>query len=128
MRHSPLSHAEKAHLKQNARYEGSRDHKRNPGDFGLEPPMNPRKDKTLCDDAGVFAKATATELLAMAIERGLTSEAFAAHGYPKQMWVVYEGRVYEAIYGGSREGAYHGYPIREVDPFFDEVIARWGTT
>ena len=29
---------------------GNPEHKRNPGDFGLTPPAQPRADKTLCDD------------------------------------------------------------------------------
>ena len=60
--------------------------KRSPGDFGLEPPAAPRPDKTLCDEAGVTARATAQGLLTR---------------------------------------AYHGYPIRQDDPFFREVIAAW---
>lgn len=125
IRTTRLTPDEKAFLKESAFYEGSRDHKRNPGDFGLEPPMNPRKDKTLCDDAGVFAKSVAIDLLARAIEGGLVSEAFTGTGFPKQLWVVHEGRVYEAIYGGSRTGSYHGYPIRSVDPLFDKVLESW---
>lgn len=87
--------------------------------------MNPRKDKTLCDDVGIATKEMADDLLTRAIDRGLVSEAWTGKGFPKQIWVVHEGRVYEAIYGGSREGAYHGYPIRENDPFCDEITARW---
>lgn len=98
-------------------------HKRNPGDFGLTPPASPRPDKTLCDEADVFARAAAADLLSKAIDGGLTSEAFNGTGFPKQLWVVSEGRVFEAMQGGN--GAYHGYPIRRTDPFYDEVLRRW---
>jgi len=35
-------------------YGGNPEHKKNPGDFGLTPPSDPRLGKALCDDAGVF--------------------------------------------------------------------------
>ena len=42
----------------------------------------------------------------------LVSEATASDGLPKQLWVVDEhGQVFEAMYGGSVAGRYHGYPI-----------------
>lgn len=31
------------------RYSGNPEHKRNPGDYGLDPPSAPRPGKTLCD-------------------------------------------------------------------------------
>lgn len=51
------------------------DHKRSPGDFGLRPPSNPRPDATLCDDAQIFKKAEAQEILEAGIDRGLVSDA-----------------------------------------------------
>jgi hypothetical protein len=127
VRSSRLTSEEKAFLGAGATYEGSPFHKRSPGDFGLTPPSAPRLDKTLCDEAGVFAKGVATDLLARAIEGGLVSEATGAPGFPKHLWVVSTGgQVFEAIYGGSRTGAYHGYPIRKADPLFAEVVAAWG--
>ena len=120
-----LTAEERSFLHANARYEGSPYHKRNPGDFGLSPPARPRRDKTLCDEAGVLEKARAAALLSRAIEGGLVSESTATEGFPAQMWVVDEGRVFEAMYGGSRTGFYHGYPIRRSDPFFDEIRALW---
>jgi hypothetical protein len=42
------------------------------------------------------------------------------------MWVVDDhGQVFEAMYGGSRAGRYHGYPIRRSDPFFEKVFRAW---
>ena len=127
IRKEPLSAEERAMLR-NAVYEGSPLHKRNPGDFGLTPPAAPRPDKTLCDEANITMKAQATSLFALALERGLVSEEATHGGFPKQIWVVDEGRrVFEAIYGGSRQGYYHGYPIRRTDPLFAKVLEAWGT-
>ncbi|KYF92857.1 hypothetical protein BE17_41235 [Sorangium cellulosum] len=71
-------------------------------------------------------RSIAVALLAQAIEGGLVSDGEGAPGFPKQMWVVDEnGQVFEAMYGGSRPGLYHGYPIRRADPFFDEVVRAW---
>ncbi|HKY36377.1 MAG TPA: hypothetical protein VJN18_10585 [Polyangiaceae bacterium] len=62
----------------------------------------------------------------MAIDAGLVSEATASDGLPKQLWVVDEhGQVFEAMYGGSVAGRYHGYPIRRSDPLFDRIVATW---
>lgn len=112
-------------MRENARYEGSPSHKRAPGDFGLTPPAHPRPDKSLCDEAGVFTKERAEHIFARAIQGGLVSEQTKAGGFPSQLWAVDGDRVFEAIYGGSRTGSYHGYPIRKSDPFFAEIISRW---
>ena len=72
-------------------------------------------------------RAVAEVLLVRAIERGLASEGDAAPGSPKQMWVIDDrGQVFEVMYGGSRTGVYHGYPIRRADPLFAEVVEAWG--
>jgi len=114
-------------LRRRTAYEGNPVHKSNPGDFGLIPPAAPRPDKTLCDEAGVVSRAQAEALLARAIEAGLVSDSLVPGTcFPKQLWVVDEqGRVFEAMYGGSRTGRYHGYPIRRNDPLHDEVVAAW---
>ncbi len=126
MRTTPLSDTERRYLRPHAVYEGSPLHKRNPGDFGLTPPAAPRLDKTLCDEAGVFRRADANALLSRAIDRGLVSSTTAANSFPKQLWVVDDkGRVFEGIYGGSRSGCYHGYPIRRSDPLFQEITNAW---
>lgn len=126
MRATPLTNQEREFLRNHAGYEGISYHKRTPGDFGLSPPAAPRPDKTLCDEANVTRLARANALLTRAIEGGLASDAEGAPGFPKQMWVVDEsGQVFEAMYGGSRAGLYHGYPIRRTDPWFDEIIKAW---
>lgn len=126
MRATRLTATEREFLHKNGGYEGSAYHKRSPGDFGLTPPAAPRSDKTLCDEGGVTRREHADALLARAIDGGLVSEACGAQGFPKQLWVVAEdGQVFEAMYGGSKMGLYHGYPIRRNDPFFDEVVSAW---
>ncbi len=126
MRKEALGEDARAHLRRHACYEGVSYYKRSPGDFDLTPPAAPRPDKTLCDEAGVTKRADADALLARAIEGGLASEHEAAENFPKQLWVVDEsGQPFEAMSGGSRPGAYHGYPIRRSDPFFDEVVKAW---
>jgi hypothetical protein len=125
IRAAPLSAAERAYLDAYATYEGSPFHKRNPGDFGLTPPAAPRADKTLCDEAAVFKKDVARALLSKAIEGGIVSDGEGSPGFPKELWVFDDGHVFEAIYGGSKIGAYHGYPVRTNEPFFDELVEEW---
>ncbi len=69
----PISEDERARLSSQVSYVGSPYHKRNPGDFGLNPPMSPRADKTECDSAGIVNKAEANDLLEQGIRSGLTS-------------------------------------------------------
>ena len=126
IRSDGLSEEQLKFLKENSKYEGSPYHKRNPGDFGLSPPAAPRRDKTLCDEAGIFKKKEAEALLEKAINVGLVSESENSDGFPRQIWVVDDrGRAFEAIYGGSCRGAYHGYPIRCNEPFFDKLHSAW---
>ena len=61
-----------------------------------------------------------------AIDVGLVSAKDKVAGYPAQMWVVdADGRVFEMIYGGSREGRYHGYPIRRTNLLFNQILTAW---
>ncbi|MGD0837565.1 MAG: hypothetical protein ABSB49_13065 [Polyangia bacterium] len=126
IRRARPSESERAFLRERASYEGSPYHKRNPGDFGLTPPASPRPDKTLCDEAGVTRRDAARVLFARAIDGGLASELTTPDGFPKQLWVVDdEGRVFEATYGGSALGRYHGYPVRRSDSLFSQVKEAW---
>ena len=126
MRATPLTDRERKFLRDHAGYEGISYHKRSPGDFGLTPPAAPRPDKTLCDEANITRRDLADALLAQAIAGGLVSDGEGGPGFPKQLWAVDEhGQVFEAMYGGSKTGLYHGYPIRRVDPWFDEVTRAW---
>lgn len=126
IRSTPLTDEERDYLKKYACYEGSPLHKRNPGNFGLTPPAAPRPDKTLCDEAGIFSRRLANELFGKGIERGLVSEVTGYDRFPKYIWIVDEdGRVFEANYGGSHNGCYHGYPIRHSDPLFEQIGKAW---
>lgn len=68
----------------------------------------------------------AEKLFRKGIKRALVSEAATADGFPKQFWVMDEiGNVFEAMYGGSCKGSYHGYPIRRTDPLFKKISKAW---
>jgi hypothetical protein len=109
---------------QTPRYNGNPEHKRNPGDFGLDPPTSPRPGKTLCDAAHIFTRSEAIALLKTGLERGLFSVQ-ERHGWPQNVWAVTgAGLPLEAQLEGN--GSYHGYPMPEGDPLRDEVLARWG--
>ena len=122
----PTSPAERVALTELAKrvtYGGNPEHKRNPGDFGLTPPSQPRKAKSLCDDAQVLRRADALNLLQQGLSSGLVSDRDVG-GWPKNVWAVTVGGVpVEAQREG--DGIYHGYPMPEGDPFRDEVLSRW---
>ena len=106
-------------------YGGNPEHKMNPGDFGLEPPANPRDGKSLCDAAGIFSRAEALELLKAGIDRGLVSDR-EVNGWPKNIWSVTEkGVPMEAQLENPETGKYHGYPMPGSDPLAAEVTTRW---
>lgn len=115
---------ELAELAERVAYKGSPYHKRNPGDFGLTPPSQPRADKTLCDKGDIFEKAKAEELLERGIRRGMISEREKG-GFPKNVWAVQEGMPFEAQLQNHLQGTYHGYPLLPADPFHDKVLERW---
>ncbi len=107
-------------------YGGNGEHKRNPGDFGLPPPLGPRPGKTLCDGANIFKRKLALKLLKEGIRRGLVSEQ-ARNGFPQNIWAVSEeGVPLEAQLENRKTGAYHGYPMLEDDAFREKVIEKWG--
>jgi len=55
--------AELRALASRARYGGNPEHKKNPGDFGLVPPSDPRQGKSLCDFAKILKRNEAEALL-----------------------------------------------------------------
>lgn len=112
-------------LAASVRYGGNPEHKRNPGDFGLTPPSDPRPDKSLCDTVGVFSRREATRLLKEGIGRGLISDR-KRNVYPQYIWAVTEdGQPLEAQLENAETGAYHGYPMPNTDPFGSEVLKKW---
>lgn len=107
------------------RYGGNPEHKTRPGDYGLEPPVAPRPDKTLCDAAGPFPKQRAEDLLADGIRRGMVSVQRRGE-WPQNVWSVGDdGIPYEAELENKAVGAYHGYPMAADDPFRNVVIKEW---
>lgn len=112
-------------LAASVRYTGNPEHKRNPGNFGLTPPAQPRLNKTLCDEAEIFDHEQAERLLQAGIQRGLISEQWKG-GFPQNIWAVTDGNVaLEAQLENRAQGAYHGYPMPEADPFREEVLKNW---
>ena len=124
----PLNTADSQRLKGLAakvRYTGNSDHKRNPGDFGLEPPLGPRPGKTLCDDSDIFRIGTARRLLKEGARRGLISQQ-ERNGWPQNIWAVtQQGIPFEAHLENSETGGYHGYPMPGNDPFCKAILERW---
>jgi hypothetical protein len=105
------------------RYSGNPEHTRNPGVFGLTPASGPRPGKTLCDQVEIYGRAEALALLKAGVRRG-TFSAQERDGWPQNVWAVTEkGEPLEAQLEG--QGAYHGYPMPEADPFREKVLERW---
>jgi hypothetical protein len=105
------------------RYRGNPEHKRDPGDHGLPPPLGPRPGKTLCDQAQIFTHSEALRLLREGFQRG-TFSVQERNGWPQNVWAVTgTGEPLEAQLEG--DGVYHGYPMPEADPFRETVIRRW---
>jgi hypothetical protein len=116
---------ERERLAQSIRYGGNPEHKRNPGDFGLDPPARPRPDKTLCDAVAIFERAKALELLRAGVKRGLVSEQWSGE-FPQNIWSVTDsGEPLEAQLENRETGHYHGYPMPENDPFREVVEKAW---
>lgn len=112
-------------LAQRACYTGNPLHKRNPGDFGLEPPSQPRSGKTLCDGAGIFSREDAQHLLEEGIRRGSVSAQWR-NGWPQNVWTVTGmGAVLEAALENQETGTYHGYPLQESDPMRECILDFW---
>ncbi len=112
-------------LAERVAYGGNPAHKRNPGDFNLNPPSAPRLNKTLCDGARIFRRAEALSLLQEGVRRGLISVQ-EQNGWPKNVWAVTEdGMAVEGILENQEIGSYHGYPMLLDEPLREEVIKRW---
>ena len=113
-------------LANRARYGGNPEHKKNPGDFGLTPPSDPRQGKSLCDAANVFKRDDAERLLQAGLRSGLVSDRMAGE-WPKNVWsVTGDGIAMEAQLENPELGSYHGYPMPETDPLSQEVLRRSG--
>lgn len=106
-------------------YGGNPEHKRNPGDFNLTPPSDPRQGKALCDVAKIFRLEEALKLLQAGLRRGFVSDRMTGE-WPKNVWsVTADGFAVEAQLENPELGTYHGYPMPETDPLSLEVKRRW---
>lgn len=113
-----------AELAERVQYTGSPYHKRNPGDFGLKPPAQPRLNKSLCDVAGIFTRSRALRYLREGIRRGTVCGRVDQHGWPGYVWAVTEdGTPLEAIRDGA--GSYHGHPMPAEEQLADDIKAFW---
>ncbi|MBE3604755.1 hypothetical protein IMX07_14095 [bacterium] len=105
-------------------YTGSAHHKTNPGDYGFQPPVNPRPWKSICDGSRVIRRAEARNLFRRGILLGVFSD-FREEEAPKYVWAVDgEGEAYEAkVIPGTSE--YKGYRLEEDDAMRDLVLKEW---
>lgn len=109
-------------LSRRATYVGSANHKRYPGDYGFNPPSNPRPWKSMCDAHRIVSKEEAQDLLKQGILKGMVS-TFYLEGVPKYIWSVdRNGAVYEAKIGN---GGYHGYRLEGDDDMSDIARVHW---
>lgn len=114
-----------ADLARRVSYGGNPEHKKNPGDFGLTPPADPRPGKSLCDGIGVFTRAEALGILRQGLARGLVSDRSVGE-WPKNIWAVTaQGWPLEAQLENPVNGVYHGYPMPDSDPFASVIVQRW---
>jgi len=77
-------------LIESVRYDGNPEHKRNPGDFGLTPPRQPKPDKTLCDNVNIASRSEAERLLKVGVKNKLISVRERS-GFPQNIWAVTDG-------------------------------------
>lgn len=107
-----------------ARYVGSAHHKSRPADYNFNPPVNPRRGKSLCDELRPIALREAIKLFRSGVRLGMVS-AHQEGGLPKFVWAVdQDGEAYEAILGSDGPN-YHGYRLNGKAPNRDYVIAEW---
>lgn len=111
-------------------YGGNPQHKKNPGDFGLNPPSDPRAMKSLCDEVSIYRRSEALHLLKEGISRGLVSVQTNVHGFPQNIWTVLtfdNGKQVplEAQLENPVLGSYHGYPVPPTDPMYEKILDKW---
>ncbi|MBV9219811.1 MAG: hypothetical protein JO366_02050, partial [Methylobacteriaceae bacterium] len=103
-------------------YVGSALHKTKAGDYGFQPPVNPRPWKSICDGLRTIPLAEARKLLRDGILKGMFSD-FADGEMPKFVWSVdSQGEAYEAKI--DRLG-YHGYRLEDEDDMRDLILKEW---
>jgi hypothetical protein len=109
-----------------ARYVGSANHKLSPGDYGFNPPTNPRPSKSVCDGCRKLLLAEAVRLFSSGVSKGMMSPSSSGQ-LPKYIWAVdARGEVYEAKTKPGQDGAYHGYRLGEDERHMRAYIrAEW---
>jgi len=114
----------RAALAERTTYVGSALHKSKPGNYGFQPPVNPRAWKSICDGLRVILAEEARDLFRRGIVTGMFSD-FEDGELPKYVWSVDDdGEVYEAkISPGSN--SYKGYRLEEEDAMRDTVLKEW---
>jgi len=99
-------------------------HKLRPGDYGLDPPVNPRPSKSVCDDLRPVLKAEATKLLREGAHAGMVS-TFVLDGVPKYVWAVDDaGEVWEAKTAPGLGTAYYGYRLGDDDTDMRKLVKK----
>lgn len=113
------------HLASEVFYLGSPHHKRNPADYGFQPPVSPRPHKPLCDVKRVVKQEEAETFFRESINRGLVS-THSESRFPKYVWAVDgNGEAYEAKLGHDGH-SYHGYRLGDDDQAMQQwVIEEW---
>lgn len=112
-------------LQKQPQYIGNPLHKRNPGDFGLTPPCVPSGKKNLCDEAGIFNKRIAQDLLEQGFKRGFFSIS-QTNNWPRNVWALSEQNIPLEARLDRESGTYHGFPMSENDPLSAEILEKWG--
>lgn len=106
-------------------YVGSALHKTKPGDYGFQPPVNPRPWKSVCDGLRVVLLTEARDLFRRGIRLGMFSDFYDGDGVPKYVWSVDDaGEAYEAKISPGTQ-AYKGYRLEEEDAMRDVVLKEW---
>lgn len=119
---SSLQTGDLARLAHQLVYVGSAPHKTRPGDYGFQPPVNPRPWKSTCDSSRIILKDEARSLFRAGIELGILSLP-QVDGKPKYVWAVdAAGEVYEAKIG---QAGYHGYRLEDADSMKRLVLTEW---
>ena len=72
----------------------------------------------------VITLARAKSLLIKGILSGMFSN-FKYGMYPKFIWCVDDGEIYEAKTEAGNPGNYHGYRLEEDDDMRDHVLSVW---
>ena len=113
-------------LARRVQYTGNPLHKRNPGDFGLNPSAQGRQGKSLCDRTGIVTRKTALRYLRQGIRAGAVCERMI-DGWPRHVWAVTsDGVLLEAVHDGAGRDSYHGYPVKLDGLLTEEIKKLWG--